>query len=90
MTNNLTLQEGQSHFESRRQVNDGDLSVADEGALIMKNTTEVNGLASLCGRAITGRRAGKKGEVTIELEFPYDEWYYVSQPWDAKSDSYGV
>ena len=72
----------------------GDLSVADEGALIMKNTTEVNGLASLIVEgAITGaaRAKGKKGEVTIELEFPYDEWYYVSQPIkDAKSDIYGV
>jgi hypothetical protein len=72
----------------------GDLSVADEGALIMKNTTEVNGLASLIVEgAITGaaRAEGKKGEVTIELEFPYDEWYYVSQPIkDAKSDIYGV
>src|SRR5690554_126500 len=72
----------------------GDLSVADEGALIMKNTTEVNGLASLIVEgAITGaaRAEGKEGEVTVELEFPYDEWYYVSQPIkDAKSDIYGV
>lgn len=85
---NLTLNPG-----GKLTVN-GDLSVADEGALIMKNTTEVNGLASLMVEgAITGaaRADGKKGEVTIELEFPYDEWYYVSQPIkDAKSDIYGV
>src|SRR5690554_5609701 len=96
MTNNLTLQEGGSltlNPGGKLTVN-GDLSIADEGALIMKNTTEVNGLASLIVEgAITGaaRAEGKRGEVTIELEFPYDEWYYVSQPIkDAKSDIYGV
>lgn len=72
----------------------GNLDVADEGALIMKNTTEVNGLASLMVEGeITGaaRAEGKKGEVTIELEFPYNEWYYVSQPiQDAKSDIYAM
>lgn len=85
---NLTLNPG-----GKLTVN-GDLSVADEGALIMKNTTEVNGLASLIVEgAITGaaRAEGKRGEVTIELEFPYNEWYYVSQPiQDAKSDIYAV
>jgi len=85
---NLTLNPG-----GKLTVN-GDLSVADEGALIMKNTTEVNGLASLIVEgAITGaaRAEGKKGEVTIELEFPYNEWYYVSQPiQDAKSDIYAM
>src|SRR5690554_4497843 len=85
---NLTLNPG-----GKLTVN-GDLSVADEGALIMKNTTEVNGLASLIVEgAITGaaRAEGKEGEVTVELEFPYNEWYYVSQPiQDAKSDIYAM
>jgi len=63
----------------------GDLAIADVGGLIMKNTTDINGLASLM------TNGSISGEARIELKFPYDEWYYVSQPIaNAKSDIYAI
>lgn len=63
----------------------GDLTITDVGGLIMRNTTAVNGLASLM------TKGNISGDARIELEFPYDEWYYVSQPIaNAQSDIYAV
>src|SRR5690554_2848889 len=75
----LTLKPG-----ARLTVN-GTLTIAEDGGLVMENMAEVNGLASLLthGEVL--------GNARVTLEFPRDEWYYVSQPIkNAKSDIYGI
>src|SRR5690554_3140828 len=75
----LTLKPG-----ARLTVN-GTLTIEEAGGLVLENTAEVDGLASLLTHGEIF------GEARISLEFPRDEWYYVSQPIkNAKSDIYSV
>ena len=75
----LTLKPG-----ARLTVN-GTLTIEEAGGLVLENTAEVDGLASLLTHGEIF------GEARISLEFPRDEWYYVSQPIkNAKSDIYGI
>lgn len=85
--NDLTIKAGAIHTlkpGARLTVN-GTLTIEEAGGLVLENTAEVDGLASLLTHGEIF------GEARISLEFPRDEWYYVSQPIkNAKSDIYGI